>query len=260
MAEQALALSILTFSGQSHAVEAQSNWTIRDVKDAITSITQVAHHQQRLLLGDRVLSDTDILGDLMPDICRQDIFLVCCADDVKAGVIAEIVTGRRLLRDVEEVYRDDRDVVEAALFRDGLALQVVSGHLQKDRDLVLIALAQNGFALRYAPNEFCSDREAVLLAAKSNSFSITYADDALLNDRGFVDEAVHTNVFVKDFLPKGLLTTGNASAQGNSSVARPSAQGAGTTPSAAAEEKGRQPAKRRKVPSLVRMLRPLFAR
>jgi len=199
--EQIIDLSVLTIAGHCYTVSAMASWTVREVKDEITCETLFAQHQQRLLLGTRVLSDADILVELLPSgQMHHELLLVICSDDSKVDVIAAVVTGQTRLRNVDEKYHEDAEVVHAAVKRDGMQLEYARGAARKDRSIILSAIEQNGFALNFAPASFATEREVVLTAVKSSSFAFTLADDSLQTDVLFAIEAVRVNSFVRDHL------------------------------------------------------------
>ena len=57
------------------------------------------------------------------------------------------------------MLQDDRGVVRAAVYQDGLALEYADEDLQNDRGLVLAAVDQNGHAIEFASLELASDPE-----------------------------------------------------------------------------------------------------
>jgi GTPase SAR1 family protein len=73
------------------------------------------------------------------------------------------------------VVQADRQVVLAALERNGSALQHVSAELQADRTVVLAAVTQNGNALEHASAELRADREVVSVAMAQNNGALRYA-------------------------------------------------------------------------------------
>ena len=76
----------------------------------------------------------------------------------------------------------DREVVLAAVARDGYALRYAAGELQGDREVVLVAAAQNGAALQYAAAELQGDREVVPAAVAQTSAALQYAAAELRSD------------------------------------------------------------------------------
>src|SRR5277367_2273834 len=67
---------------------------------------------------------------------------------------------------ISEGFRDDRDVVLAAVRRNGWALAIASENLRADREVVLAAVRQNGWILDRASEDLRADREVVITAVK----------------------------------------------------------------------------------------------
>mmetsp|Transcript_9581 Transcript_9581/g.21388 ORF Transcript_9581/g.21388 Transcript_9581/m.21388 type:complete len:200 (-) Transcript_9581:141-740(-) len=85
--------------------------------------------------------------------------------------------------------RKDRQMVLAAVNRNGIALKFASIDLQADRDVALAAVSQNGLALKFVANTLRADREVVLAAASKDSAALEYAADELLEDDSFARSA-----------------------------------------------------------------------
>jgi hypothetical protein len=110
---------------------------------------------------------------------------------------------------VADDFCNDREVVLAAVNRNGCMLEYASAELRNDKDVVLAAVNKNGGALQYtsealrndkeivlaAVNNFCGDnfecvsdelrddKDVVLAAVKIYNYSLKYASDKLRNDR-----------------------------------------------------------------------------
>merc|ERR1719482_1289241 len=104
----------------------------------------IAYHQQRLLLGTRVLSDNDILGEILPSSQKcHELMLVLCHDELKADIITSLLSGTGNLMNLDTKYQEDPEVVRAAVRFDGMQLQYAHGAARKDRSIVLSAIARN---------------------------------------------------------------------------------------------------------------------
>jgi hypothetical protein len=114
-----------------------------------------------------------------------------------------LALGHIRFNTVEEKYLEDYDIVEAAVYFDGMNLQYARGAPRRDRNVISKAVAKNGYALAYA-QEFSADPEVVLAAVKSNAFAITEAHPTLQRNPEFVAEAVKHNPFVQDHLDKSV--------------------------------------------------------
>ena len=85
---------------------------------------------------------------------------------------------------------DTREMVLAAVNRNGFALQDAVMSLKADHEIVLAAVQQNGHALGYAAMPLKADREIVLAAMQQNGRAIEYAAMSLMADREFMLAAV----------------------------------------------------------------------
>jgi len=193
-------VQVLTLSGGCFDVEAEKSWSTKELKCHITTINGVAHYQQKILFGSRVLCDSDLLAEVFANSTKvPELILVCCQDWRKTDLLTSLALGHIRLNTVEEKYLEDFDIVEAAVYFDGMNLQYARGAPRRDRKVILKAVAKNGYALAYA-QEFSADPEVVLAAVKSNSFAITLAHPSLQRNPEFVAEAVKHNPFVQDHL------------------------------------------------------------
>ena len=75
------------------------------------------------------------------------------------------------LKYVSDEFKNDREIVLAALYKDVFSLDsYASDELKNDREMVLAAVNKNGAYLRYVSDEFKNDREIVLAALNNNVF------------------------------------------------------------------------------------------
>ena len=91
-----------------------------------------------------------------------------------------------LLEDAEGLPNyliNDRDLVFAAVNRNGRALRVASKELQNDPTIVLAAVMNDGYALTYASKELQNDKEVVLAAVMQYGGAFQYASKELQNDK-----------------------------------------------------------------------------
>ena len=70
--------------------------------------------------------------------------------------------------------KSDRDIVLAAVKRDGRALGCASGKLKADRDIVMAAVKQNGYSLWHASYKLIANRDIVMAAAKQRGGALEY--------------------------------------------------------------------------------------
>ncbi|GBR75752.1 hypothetical protein NO2_0395 [Candidatus Termititenax persephonae] len=78
---------------------------------------------------------------------------------------------------------DDKEVVLAAVNRNGIVLRYASETLRGDREVVLAAVNKNGYALEYASETLRGDREIVLAAVNRNGTVLQYASETLRGDK-----------------------------------------------------------------------------
>lgn len=109
----------------------------------------------------------------------------------KPLVLAAVKNGATLL----DACRlcDDKDVVLAAVKRDGRELHYASDVLQNDKEVVLAAVRQYGQALSDASDELRNDKEVVLTAVKQDDWAYHFASDELRNDKDVMLAAVTRN-------------------------------------------------------------------
>jgi len=201
-ASETMRVQVLTLSGGCFDIEAEKAWSTKALKCHITSLNGVAHYQQKILFGSRILCDADLLAEVFANSTKvPELMLVCCQDPKKTELLTSLALGHIRLNVVEEQYLEDYDIVEAAVYSDGMNLQYARGAPRRDRKVILKAVAKNGYALAYA-QEFSADPEVVLAAVKSNSFAITQAHPTLQRNPEFAAEAVKHNPFVQDHLDK----------------------------------------------------------
>ncbi|RYF46300.1 MAG: DUF4116 domain-containing protein [Cytophagaceae bacterium] len=95
------------------------------------------------------------------------------------------------LGDISERLRADRQVVLAAVARQGYDLEYASAELRDDIEVVRCALGKSGSALQHASKRL-RDREDIVLLAVQNSRgnAFEYASDRLKQDRDFALKAI----------------------------------------------------------------------
>ena len=95
-----------------------------------------------------------------------------------------------LLRGLPEALRADREVVLAAVKKQGMALEYAAEPLRSDREVVLAAVKKTGGALRYACPELRDDREVVLAAVRQRGNALHWASARLRGDMDLAAEAL----------------------------------------------------------------------
>ena len=155
-------------------------------------------------------------------------------------VLAAVRQTGWVLKYADESLRNDREVVLAAVKKDACALEY-AGDFRNDREVVLVAVHHShGRALQYADDTLRSDREVVLEAVRlSRGLALPYADETLRSDREFVREAVRLSSwgaqFADDTLKNARELLRAATAVGRSiSFSAPAAGGVGAPAAPAA--------------------------
>merc|ERR1740133_814078 len=97
----------------------------------------------------------------------------------------------------------DRNIVMAAVNKDGYALEFADASLQTNRDIVMAAVTRNGQALEFADAWCKSDPDIVMAAVITNGDALYYADPLLKEHRDIVLAAVTQDGSVLEFADEG---------------------------------------------------------
>lgn len=109
----------------------------------------------------------------------------------KHAVIQSIQAGNeQTLQNVPIQFKGDKDIVMAAVTKNGSELKYASSEMKDDIDIVMAALANRGSALQYASDRLKGDREVVLAAVSKQGGSLRYASDDLKGDKDVLLTAV----------------------------------------------------------------------
>jgi hypothetical protein len=92
--------------------------------------------------------------------------------------------------DTEDEDGTDREVVLAAVARNGYALWYAAARLHADREVVLAAVAQDGAALHYSAMRLRTNRQVVLTAVAQDGMALWFASREMKRDREVVLAAV----------------------------------------------------------------------
>lgn len=113
-------------------------------------------------------------------------------------VLAAVKSWGVALEYASPALQDDRDIALAAVSNTGYALSYASARLRADREIVAIAVANRGEAIWNAAHELRGDKSLVSLAVKNWGGAIWYAPSDLKNNREFIlaasairGEAIH---------------------------------------------------------------------
>lgn len=129
-----------------------------------------------------------LLLSISRPICAQDIE----NEEFNTGsVINMIKESWGMLRDLPMKYRDDKDVVLAAVKQNGESLEFASIRLKGDIDVVTQAVKITGWALRFASSEMRSNTWIALLAIEEGWwYAMQYVGDSLKKNPEFIGEAI----------------------------------------------------------------------
>ncbi|EFC42104.1 predicted protein [Naegleria gruberi] len=99
----------------------------------------------------------------------------------------------KTLKYVDDNFRNDREIVMAAVNENGRTLKYASSELRNDFEIVKTAARNNRRALWYASKQLSSNKEIVMTAVKSNGLSLEYMPTQIRNDRKIVKIAIQEN-------------------------------------------------------------------
>lgn len=117
-------------------------------------------------------------------------------ETTKESVLVAVRKCKLRLGDLPLKFRNDKDIVLAAVEHDIYALSIASKELQNDRDIVLAAVKKHCANLEYASSELHMDREIVLEAIKLGEPSfIGKANDEKILSRSLEAISNHLSLF-----------------------------------------------------------------
>ena len=122
----------------------------------------------------------------------------------KEVVLAAVKKNGFALRYASDSLKKDKEVVLAAVKNMAGALKYADNSFKKDKEVVLAAVKQNGYALYVADDSLKKDKEVVLAAVKQDDFAFEYADDSLKKDKEFVLAAVKQNGYALPYADDSL--------------------------------------------------------
>lgn len=106
----------------------------------------------------------------------------------RASVLNGLETDDTIFAENIMGFREDREVMLAAVRDNGLFLSYASDALRNDREIVLAAVRQDGMALSYASPALQNNRDVVMTAVRQNGGALQYASETLRSDREIVAE------------------------------------------------------------------------
>jgi predicted nucleic acid-binding Zn-ribbon protein len=112
----------------------------------------------------------------------------------KQVVVAAVAKDGRALKYAPKQFKQDAEVVLAAVNRAGWLLQYAHHDMQANFDVVFAAATQDGTAIRHASYALQRNKQIVLAALKTFSYALTaFNADELWNDKEFVLAAVNSD-------------------------------------------------------------------
>ena len=94
------------------------------------------------------------------------------------------------LKNLPVNFRDDKEIVLAAISNYGSSLEYASSEIKADKKIVMKAVKNGGYALQFASDNLKADRDIVLEAVKSYGWVLQYASIPLRNDKQIVIESL----------------------------------------------------------------------
>jgi len=123
---------------------------------------------------------------------RSDIRIISLGENLipykndKEIVMAAVKENGKALRHASEELQADKKIIMQALKKDGRALLFASKSLKADKEVVMEAVKQDGHSFEYASKELRSDKEVVMEAVKQQGRSFEYASKELQADKDVV--------------------------------------------------------------------------
>lgn len=112
----------------------------------------------------------------------KSFMLAVVVGETESGVFHygfEFLTLDNPLRFASDTLRHDKDVVLAAVKKNGFALEVAAEKLQADRSVVLEAVRTHGLALQFASEGLRDDEAVVLAAVRKDGYALQFASQWL---------------------------------------------------------------------------------
>lgn len=163
--------------------------SVPELKATIQETTGIASLSQRLLHDYR-----ELRSDLSCFMAGETILLTLIVrTPEQTRWLQEVATSRSVsfwLQHAPQAAREDREVVLAAVARDGRSLRFASRELQADREVVLAAIAQSSDSFAFASSALRADRRVVLTAIAKCGMALQHAAAELRADREIALKAV----------------------------------------------------------------------
>ncbi|CAL1163738.1 unnamed protein product [Cladocopium goreaui] len=174
-------------------VVCDSATSIGEVKKLFEHELDIPSMELRLFFGDKELRDLQKIGDIvgceLVDLC----FLRRDPEQAKwLEAVSEDPDGR-FLREAPAHIAADREVILAAVQRNGRALEFAAETLRADKEIVLSALEEDAQSFRFASSELHADRDVMLAAVRRNGLALQFAVEELRDNQEMVLAAVAQN-------------------------------------------------------------------
>ena len=119
----------------------------------------------------------------------------------KQVVLAAVKKNGLVLGHIDLMYRLDQDVVMAAVKNNETALQYALGPTKRDRAIVYEALKNSHRALHYVDKSYKHDKAFARYILQKYGILINYFDEKILNDPEFVNLAIKSNPNTLIYVP-----------------------------------------------------------
>lgn len=93
----------------------------------------------------------------------------------------------KILDYVSDELKADKDVVLAAVEKDGISLEYASAQLKSDKDIVLAAVKTSEYALEYASAQLKADRDVIIAAVTHNPSAFKFVPNDFKEDKNNKD-------------------------------------------------------------------------
>lgn len=205
---RSIQVAVHGLSGPLCQISADEDWSVAQLKEAVYGATGIFVSLQRLLHGHVELFDAQLLVVLLT-VCQilpdhaVDITLIKRTPDFAQW--SEKVSRQPLeLRSAPQHIRGDRDIVLAAVKRDGRALEFACQALQCDSEVVTAAVEQHSAAFAFAAPDLKENFAFVMQVVRTSGCALANAGAPLLADTKIVTAAVLENEYSITYAAKHL--------------------------------------------------------
>eukprot|EP00941_MAST-03F_sp_MAST-3F-sp1_P006265 g6265.t1 len=133
-------------------------------------------------------------------------------------------SSKKLLKKLHASFRDDRDIVLAAVQKHRKALSYASMRLRSSKEVVLAALhshpPESGCVFKYASESLRDDKEIALIAMRKAGSNLQYASSTLQNDFDVVLAAVQSRTNQSKYQSEWSLQYSSMEMQSNREVVK----------------------------------------